>query len=72
MLELVVLAAADIDPSLRLQPGNDLAGIGLDRRHTNPLYAQYIAQFHASVKPVKKINQRHLYAPHPRARQSRP
>jgi hypothetical protein len=35
VLVLVVLVAADFDPPLRPKPGNDLTGIGLDRRHIN-------------------------------------
>jgi hypothetical protein len=42
MSEAIVLSAADIDPTLLLEPGNDLARIGLNRRHGERIYCVYI------------------------------
>jgi hypothetical protein len=38
MFELVVLATADLLPTVPLEPSDDLAGVGLDRRHKAKLH----------------------------------
>ena len=67
MLEFVVLAIGDIDPPLRFQPGNNLTGFILGRRHTNPCDTQYIAQIVYDCQDTGAVQPRRLCAPQPAA-----
>src|SRR6185503_20571783 len=56
MLELVVAAAPDIDPAFALEPADDLASVGLGRRHRTSLSAHYNA--HCIVRTIASLVKR--------------